>query len=212
MKIRLTQIDLSYGGRTFPEGAVVTVGEAGDIPADLAQARLDAGRAEPVEDDGQAVAFDVVQSMRHWVTAQRLAAEQLAIVVGLVERDGPAAARAFVEAHHAWMQDPVVADLAPRIDVVRELAAMAEDTLSTEGRNEPNSVSFGQAETSTSASDGAAGDGLAASDASSGDDPASTDNPSEAQTGGAGEAAEAPASAAEPAPPPKARRGKAASR
>jgi hypothetical protein len=58
MKIRLTTISLTHDGKRFEEGEVVETGaKKGQVPEDVAQARLDAGTAELVE-EGKAPAKD----------------------------------------------------------------------------------------------------------------------------------------------------------
>lgn len=90
MRIRLTTIALACGGRLHPIGAELEVGT--DVPADVAEARLRARTAEPVDGEARGLApeGDLGEAIARWLDhaqATRRAA-QSALELAMAQGDG----------------------------------------------------------------------------------------------------------------------------
>jgi len=198
MRARLTEIALDMGpGRRFEIGAVVVGGE--DIPLELLEARLAARTAELVgerHEPSQATAGAIAA----WQACFPPLHAALLAAIEAVEAGGLADARAFVDAlteaapvAHVLATDARTSAIFKR---VRE-ADEAELQSLTGGSPVPGGAEAG----GDAASEADAEDGPASAEISSGADSAASTDAPQPNAGTDGEAAEAPASAVEPAAP-----------
>lgn len=182
MRIRLTDIALSTVAGTLPIGKVLVVGE--DIDAGLAQLRLDAGTADLVDEDDDALSLNVATAIAMHQADFRQMQTSLVGLVTAVEDAGSRLvdARAFMELMRARSPDTFVR-IHERCRAIESLvddadqawrAALFPQVSSAEGS--PAQV-VDEAANSAAASEGAAGDGSAASEVLSDAEPAAVVDP-----------------------------------
>lgn len=224
MKIRLTSIALRLSAdQDFAIGEELIVGE--DIPAELAQRRLDANTAELVV-DGEAVSPELSLAMAALDTHGRGLAEASLALLALGEAGDDSAVIAIANAFKAQfevMTSQLTYDVNSRLDSLYQRAAEASQSIaltltsagSADGQEPDDQAQQVSGSTNSAGSAGASApgnndpsetaDAAASTDgAAAGNAAASDDNP--AQTGGVlGAAAEASAPAAKPKKPAKAK-------
>lgn len=168
MRIRLTDIALSTVAGTLPIGKVLVVGE--DIDAGLAQLRLEAGTADLVDEDDDALSLNVATAIAMHQADFRQMQTSLVGLVTAVEDAGSRLvdARAFMELMRARSPDTFVR-IHERCRAIERLVEDANEAWrvalfpffsSAEG---PQAQAVDEA-SSTAASEDAAGDDSTASE------------------------------------------------